>query len=430
MNYEQALNFIHSLDKFGSRPGLDRVQKLFDAVPDVLDQSFIHVAGTNGKGSVCAVLSSALRQAGYKTGLFISPYITDFRERIQIDNEMISEGELIEAVEHFKPILERLNSDGVIITEFELLTVMSFWIFKRHRCDVIVCEVGMGGLLDSTNLIPSPLCSVITRIDLDHTAVLGDTIEEIAAQKAGIIKQGSVTVTAAQRREAYAVIEATARKKNNKLYRGEDTELTVTETGADGTRLIYRGTDMLLPLVGAHQIDNLRCALAAVEALNAERDFSITPGNIRDGLIEIKHPARFERLRQAPDTVLDGAHNPNGLSSFAEAVRAFYPYGEKTLIIGMLADKDSTSLYLLKGLFDRIIATDIDNPRALPAEELAERLIGTAPCIEVINSPQKAYDKALTYGGDIFICGSLYLASELRPYIINNKAAPQTKAAE
>lgn len=430
MNYKQSLEFIHSLDKFGSRPGLDRVRKLFNKVPNVLNQRFIHIAGTNGKGSVSTMLSSILEQAGHRVGLFISPYIIDFRERIQINNRMISEDELAEAVTYFKPILDKLNSQGVVITEFEFITVLSFWIFKQNRCDVVVCEVGMGGLLDSTNLIPYPLCSVITRIDLDHTAVLGDTIEEIAAQKAGIIKTYSTTVTAAQRREAYAVIEQKAREEHNTFYRGEDVRLTITANSKDGTRFTYRDTDMTLPLIGMHQIDNLRCALATVEALISEHYFDITPEHIRDGLLNMHHPARFEKLRDDPVVILDGAHNPNGLSSFAEAVRAYYPDGKKTLIIGMLADKDSTSLYLLKGLFDRIIATDIDNPRALPAEELAERLIGTAPCIEVINSPQKAYDKALTYGSDIFICGSLYLASELRSYIINNKAAPQTKPAE
>ena len=421
MNYEESLTFIHSLDKFGSRPGLDRVQKLFDEVPEVLDQKFIHVAGTNGKGSVCAILSAILTQAGYKTGLFISPYITDFRERIQINNQLISKDELAEAVTYFKPILEKLNSQGVIITEFEFITVLSFWIFKKNNCDIVVCEVGMGGLLDSTNLIPCPLCSVITRIDLDHTAVLGDTIEKIAAQKAGIIKNGSATVTAAQRREAYAVIEESARDKNNSVYRGEDIRLTVTEQGKNGTRFIYRDTEMLLPLIGAHQIDNLRCALAALEALSAECGIDISAEDIRIGLTKIIHPARFERLGENPEIILDGAHNPNGLTAFTEAVRAYYPDGDKTLIIGMLADKDSTSLHLLKGLFKRIIATDIDNPRALPAEKLAERLSDIADDIEVIHKPSEAFNKAATYGDDIFICGSLYLASEIRPYILKTE---------
>jgi len=419
MNYEESLEFIHSLDKFGSRPGLDRVRKLFNKVPNVLNQRFIHIAGTNGKGSVSTMLSSILEQAGFRVGLFISPYIVDFRERIQINNQMIGKDELAEAITYFRPILEELNSRGIVITEFEFLTVLSFWIYKQNRCDVVVCEVGMGGLLDSTNLIPYPLCSVITRIDLDHTAVLGDTIEEIARQKAGIIKTYATTVTAAQRREAYAVIEQKAREEHNTLYRGEDVALTITGMSRDGTSFIYNDTEMLLPLTGVHQTDNLRCALATIEVLQKEHYFAITPEHIRTGLLNVNHPARFEKLHEDPVVIIDGAHNPNGLSAFSEAVRAYYPDSDKTLIIGLLADKDSTSLNLLKGLFDRIIATDIDNPRALPSDELAQRLDGIAPQIEVVPKPQDAFDKALSCGDDIFICGSLYLASEIRPYILS-----------
>ena len=419
MNYTESIEFIHSLDKFGSRPGLDRVKRLFDEVPGTLDQSFIHVAGTNGKGSVCMMLSSILRSAGYKTGLFISPYITDFRERMQINGQMISKDELAEEVTFLEPILERLNSEGVIITEFEFLTVLGFRIFKKNNCDVIVCEVGMGGLLDSTNLIAKPLCSVITRVDLDHTAILGNTIEEVAAQKAGIIKRCCPTAVASQITDAYKVIEGAARKLESSVYRAEDIDVTITDKTAEGTRFIYRDTEMLLPLLGSHQVDNLRCALAAVEALDKERDLKLSAEDIRTGLKNVKHPARFEKLGNHPVVILDGAHNPNGLAAFAQAVRAYFSDGNKVLIIGMLADKDSASLHLLSGLFDRVIATDVDNPRALPAENLAERLSEISDSIEVIGKPSDAFDRALMYGDGIFICGSLYLASEIRPYIIS-----------
>ena len=418
MTYEESLAFIHSLDKFGSRPGLDRVQQLFDLTPGVLDQRFIHVAGTNGKGSVCAMLSAVLKEAGYKVGLFTSPYIVDFRERIQINNEMIAKETLAEAVAAFAPKLRQLNDAGVVITEFEFLTVLAFDVFRRQQCDLIVCEVGMGGLLDSTNLIEKPLCSVITRIDLDHTAVLGDAIEAIAYQKAGIIKNGSVTVTAPQLPAAFAVIEDKARAADNSLYRAEDVALTVTDQSRSGTRFLYRDTEMLLPLLGAHQIDNLRCALAVIESLNAAHGFAVTPAIIRDGLQKVSHPARFEKLCDDPVVILDGAHNPNGLSAFADAVRAYYADGDKTLVIGMLADKDSTSVHLLKGLFRRIIVTDVDNPRALPAEDLAERLSGIAQEIAVVHDPHDALEKALSCGDPVFICGSLYLASEIRPYLL------------
>lgn len=420
MNYEEALNFIHSLDKFGSRPGLDRVRRLFNLVPSSLNQHFIHIAGTNGKGSVSTMLSSVLQKSGRKVGLFISPYVVNFRERIQINNEMISEEELTEAVEFFKPKLEKLNGDGVIITEFEFLTVLAFWVFKQNRCDIVVCEVGMGGLMDSTNLIPYPLCSVITRIDLDHTAVLGDTIEEIAEQKAGIIKSYSTTVVATQRREAYAVIEDKARREHNTLYRAEDIKIKAASQRKDGTHFIYRDTEMLLPLLGTHQVDNLRCALAVLEALEKEHNMEFSPQVISDGLRDMRHPARFELLRENPTVILDGAHNPNGLSAFAQSVRSYYPTGNKTLIIGMLADKDSSKLSVLDGIFSRVIVTDIDSPRAMTAEDLAGKMLGLSPWVEIRHKPAEAYEQAIRYGDDIFICGSLYLASEIRPFILEN----------
>ena len=186
----------------------------------------------------------------------------------------------------------------------------------------------------------------------------------------------------------------------------------------DGTSFVYREMPMRLPLLGSHQIDNLRCALAVIEVLQKEHRKHISVENIRDGLRQVHHPARFEKLRENPVVILDGAHNPNGLQAFATAVRTYYAEGDKTLIIGILADKDSKALNLLDGLFKRIIVTDIDNPRALPAADLARRLGGVCDDIEVIESPLEAYDKALSYGDDIFVCGSLYLASEMRPYII------------
>lgn len=418
MNYTEALNYIHSLDRFGSRPGLDRVQRLFDRAPGILEQRFIHIAGTNGKGSVSMMLSSVLQQAGYKVGLFISPYIVDFRERIQINNEMISKDQLAEAVEYFMPHMEELRASGIVITEFELLTAVGFYIFKQNVCDVIVCEVGMGGLLDSTNLIPSPLCSVITRIALDHTEILGKTLSEIAVQKCGIIKRGCITATAAQEDDPMRVIRETASVMENPLYSGDSVAIHDVRDDINGISFRYLGRDMHLSLIGAHQIENLRCVLAVINALNEHHAMNIAPDSIAAGLESVRHPARFERLSADPLIILDGAHNPNGLDAFAKAVRAYAPEGDRTLIIGILADKDSTGLSVLKGLFTRVIATDINNPRALDAHILAERLGHLFDDVEVIPSPADAYHRALEYGDSIFICGSLYLASEIRPYIL------------
>ena len=188
--------------------------------------------------------------------------------------------------------------------------------------------------------------------------------------------------------------------------------------GVTGTDFTYMGEAMRLNLIGAHQVENLRCALAAIEALRERHGLPITAEHIKKALCEVRHPARFEKLRENPLVILDGAHNPDGLQAFAKAVTGLSPAGRKTLIIGMLADKDSRGLSALKGLFTQAIATNVDNPRALRAELLAERLEGICGDIEVIESPARAYDKALSYGDDIYICGSLYLASEIRPYIL------------
>ena len=418
MNYTEALAYIHSLDRFGSRPGLERIQMLFDRIPEALDQRFVHIAGTNGKGSASTMLSHILQAAGYKVGLFISPYIVDFRERIQINNEMIGEGELAEAVGFLKPHMDELRDEGVIITEFEFLTAVGFWLFKQRECDIVVCEVGMGGLLDSTNLIPLPLCAVITRIALDHTDVLGGSLHEIAVQKCGIIKRGAPAAASAQEDKAMRVILDACNSMRSPLYRGDSVILHDVTSDIHGTAFTYRGEKMRLPLIGGYQQENLRCVLAACSALNEKHGLGITTDCLREGLSKVRHPARFELLRDDPLVILDGAHNPNGLSAFANTIKTCAPKGDRTLIIGMLADKDSTGLSALKGLFSRVITTDIDNPRALSAERLAERMRAICPHVTVIGDPREAYLTALRYGGDVYICGSLYLASQIRPYIL------------
>lgn len=421
MTYQEALTYIHSLDRFGSRPGLDRVQKLFDKVPEVLDQRFVHIAGTNGKGSVSTMLSFVLQEAGYKVGLFISPYIIDFRERIQINNEMITEEELADAVTFFKPMMDELAEQGVVITQFELLTVLGFYIFKQMKCDVVVCEVGMGGLLDSTNLIRNPLCSVITRIALDHTEILGSTIGEIAIQKCGIIKRGSPVATGAQLPAAMRVIRDTAEALGDPLYLGDNLTVHDVRTDLDGVRFRYMGQEMHMRLIGEHQVENLRCALSAIEALRERSRMEITAEHLKEGLRKVRHPARFERLAEHPTVILDGAHNPNGLAAFAKAVKTYAGDRRKTLIIGMLSDKDVKGVAQLKGLFNRVIATNISNPRAMAAGYLAEKLREIFRDVEVVAEPKQAYQKALSYGDDVFICGSLYLASEIRPYILGKQ---------
>ncbi len=423
MTYEQALEKIHSLDKFGSRPGLDRIKKLFSLLgEDLLSQKFIHVAGTNGKGSTCQMISRILTESGLKTGLFISPYITDFRERIQINNDMISKDELKEAVEFISPLLDKLNEQGIIITEFEFLTAVAFYIYKKNGCDIIVCETGLGGLLDSTNLIKKPLCSVLTRIDLDHTAILGDTLELITEQKCGIIKENCITVTAIQDEICNPIIEKTARDNNNKLYSASCVEFSDISLSIDGSTWSYNGIKLSLPLVGEHQIENAKTAIATLNALKDNGLVDFTDDDLTNGFIKTTNPARFEVLSKSPVIVLDGAHNVNGMTAFRNATESF-THKKRALLVGMLKDKDvETSLSLLKGMFDVAIVTDVPNPRNMDSYELSDICRKYFDKVIVCSNPHTAFDTAYTIANDenysLCICGSLYLAGELRPHIV------------
>ncbi len=356
MTYSEALERIHSLLSFGSRPGLDRVRELLRRMGNPQDKlQYIHVAGTNGKGSVCAVLSSVLVAAGYKTGLFISPYITDFRERIQINNQMISEKALITAVEETYPLLEQLQTEGIVITEFEYVNALEFYIHAQAGCDIVVLEVGMGGLLDSTNVILPPLCAVIATIGLDHTAILGDTIAAIAEQKCGILKEGSLAVTSAQCEEAIRVIRDTAAQRNIPLIESGSVALNIKEISLGGSVFDYLGEEMRLRLAGDHQIENAKTALAAIAALTERGKLNISRDNIKEGLKNAVNPARLETLHDDPLVVLDGAHNPNGIEALKKAIDRFLGGRKIVCMMGMLADKDiDSALALLDGVFDAI----------------------------------------------------------------------------
>ena len=416
MTYENAVEKIHSLLTFGSRPGLDRMRILLDRLGNPQDRlKFIHIAGTNGKGSVCAMLSSALVAAGYKTGLFISPYITDFRERIQINNCMVSESVLTDAVEKTFPIIEQLREEGTIITEFEYVNALQFYIHANADCDIVVLETGMGGLLDCTNTIKSPLCAVITTIGLDHTAILGDTIEKIAQQKCGIFKPDSMAVTSKK------VIESTAREKKIPLATSESVNIDVIETTLKGSRFMFNGVEIDLPLSGDHQLENAKTALAALDMLRCNSLISITDEQIANGFAKAVNPARLELLSEKPIVLLDGAHNPNGIEALKSAIQKFLPNKYIIAITGMLADKDvSTSVKLLDGVFDRVYTVPVHNPRAMHPAKLMQQYARFVDDTVTFESAEHAFDMAFEQAEktdcSVVICGSLYLAGEIRPY--------------
>ncbi len=424
MNYDEALKKIHSLLSFGSRPGLDRVRTLLERMGNPQDKlKYIHVAGTNGKGSVCAMLSSVLVEAGYKTGLFISPYITDFRERIQINNKMIDKQTLTDAVEKTFPLVQQLNDEGVIITEFEYVNSLQFYIHANAGCDIVVLETGMGGLLDCTNVIKSPLCSVITTIGLDHTAVLGDTIEKISAQKCGIIKKNSIAVTSHQTDGAMQVIRDTVKSQGIELVKSDNIKIDVISQTLNGSEFDYNGARITLNLAGQHQIENAKTAIACLEILRSKGLIEYTDNQLAIGLKKAVNPARLELLSDNPTVLLDGAHNPNGIEALQKAVARFLPHKKPICLIGMLADKDiDSSLELLSDVFDTVYTVPVDNPRAINSNELAQRCKPHFAEVKAFDSVKQAFDTALEQAcklsQPVVVCGSLYLAGEIRPYII------------
>ena len=422
MTYENALEIIHSLNKFGMKPGLDRIKKLLSLMGNPQDKlKFVHVAGTNGKGSSCAMISSVLVQAGYKTGLFISPFITDFRERIQINGEMISKDCLANAVEKTYPLLQKLEKEDCIITEFEYVMALEFYIHFKENCDVVVLETGLGGLYDCTNVILPPLCSVITTIGLDHTAVLGNTIEEIALQKCGIIKKNSPVITSNQDKRAIEIIRKTAEENNSKLIESNSVDFENISQSLFGTNFTYKGIGINLPLIGEHQIENAKTAMATIEVL--KKSFNITDENIAQGFAKAVNPARFEVLSKNPLIILDGAHNPNGIEALKNALNTHIKGVKPICIMGMLSDKDSkSSVKILERMFSTIFTVPVDNPRSLSADELKAECVDYFENVISCENPFQAFDKALTLSKKqqlpIIICGSLYLAGEIRPYIL------------
>ena len=404
MRYNEAISAINSLMLFGSRPGLDRIMKLLDIMGNPQDNlKFVHIAGTNGKGSTSKMISSVLTDAGYKTGLFISPYIIDFRERMQIE-------------------LKSLKQDGIIITEFEYITALAFKWYYENGCDIVVLETGMGGLLDSTNVIKDTLVSVITSISYDHTAILGNTIEEIAFQKAGIIKTNSRTVYFRQDESADTVIENKAKQENNKLFYADNLKFEITEKNLEYTKFIYDGSEIKIKLIGKHQIKNAKLALCALNVLKDECSLNISKENIVCGFGKADMPARLELICKEPVVLIDGAHNPNGMEALSEAIRQYIPQKKLVCIMGMLKDKDSnSSLEYLDGLIDAVITLEPDNPRKCTSEDLAEKAVKFFDMVYPMDNFTEAINKALDMAGEsgaVLVCGSLYLASQLRPLIV------------
>ena len=414
MNYNDALRYIGSRLRFGIKPGLDRIRRLLCRLGEPHKQlRFIHVAGTNGKGSTCTMTAAGLMAAGYRVGLYTSPYICDFRERIQINGRMIPEADLARLTEQAAAIID----DDDETTEFEVITCIAMLWYAEQGCDYVVLETGLGGRLDATNAIDAPFAAAITRIDLDHTAILGDTVAQIAGEKAGIIKAGSnVVIQPGQPAEVLAVLVGCCTVQGiTPIIPARDSVSVISESIV-GTDIIYGGMPLHIPLVGAHQIDN---AITAVELL---RLAGVDDETIAKGIAKAFIPARMELIAAQPPVILDGAHNPNGAQALSNAIKKLLSGREVIAVMGVLRDKDyHCELSMLAPLFSRIYCTDGFSDRCQTAQELANAASEYTDTV-VCNSPEAAVEAALdykrTHDSALVVCGSLYLAGRVRGHLI------------
>ena len=422
-----TIDKISEFQKFGSILGLERMKELLKRLGNPQDElKIIHVAGTNGKGSTCRYIYCTLQAAGYKTGLFISPFIEIFNERIEVGGKYISDEELTEYTERVLEKVKEMTTEGYQSpTEFEVITAIALLFYKEQACDYVVLEVGLGGKGDSTNVSKSPLATVITSISFDHTDRLGNTIEEIAADKAGIIKEGCPVITSALNENALAVIKNTAMEKNCEYIETRFFESQIAEESLNGYKFslttnkkTYEALE--ISMTGAHQLKNAAAAIKTIEVLQ-EKGLKISEDALREGLKTAKQPGRMELMSKAdaqPVIVIDGAHNEDGAKALADAVRKFCPDKKILFVTGILADKDVDGvLGHFASVSKNFIATEPDNPRKLAAEDLAAELVKHGVHAEAEPDYIKACEKALEKGTEydvIVFAGSLYLIGAIR----------------
>ncbi len=422
---EEAVGFFHSLERFGVNPGLDRIRDLCDLLGHPEKKcAFVHVAGTNGKGSVCTEISNILREAGFCTGLYTSPYVLDFRERIQVNNRMISEEDLVAVTEKVKRAVEILNSQGVFPTEFEAVTAAAFLHFAETGCSIVVLETGLGGRFDATNVIEEPIVSVITSISLDHVKILGNTMEEIAFEKCGIIKEKCHSVTdGANPDGALRVIRDTAAARHSFLFEARPKDLFQTvSSDITGTLIRYRDTEMRIPFLGEHQMRNAAVALKACEVIGVS-GFDITVKHIKAGLEASFIPARTEIMSKDPFVLLDGSHNDDSTLALSAVLRRYLFDKRIVAVMGMMEDKDcEKALQNLNGCFSHVVAVTPSNPRAMQADKFCGLLLRNGYSAEAVNDPVQGVRKAFSMLKDfdaLVVCGSLYLASDVRSELLD-----------
>lgn len=411
MTYAESLEYIKKASGRGSRLGLERISVLMEKLGNPQDKTkIIHVTGTNGKGSFSAMLTSVLKNSGYKVGSFSSPAITKVTDSFRIDCEEISENDFAEIMNVIYPVCESMDDKP---TEFEILTAIAFEMFVRKRCDIAVVECGMGGDCDSTNVIKSPVLSVITNVRKDHCSFLGNTIDEIASHKAGIIKPDRPVFFGGK--DVPEIVVQTARKNNSELFTVNPFDIKA-EYSLSGTQFTYKGIKINLPLLGTYQLNNAMNVLSCIEILK-NQGFDITDNAVKDGLNNAKWHGRFEILRRNPPVIFDGSHNPDGITRTAESIEKYFDKKRVVMLIGVMADKEY-NLYadILGKYIDCVFTVKPDNPRSLDCQTLAgifsEKGIHACAFHELDWGVQSAYSYAREKNLPLIALGSLYMYRE------------------
>lgn len=415
MDYKEALEYINKTEWFRSRPGLDRISELLGKLGQPQKgMKFIHIAGTNGKGSCAAMTASVLKAAGYKTGLFTSPYLYRFNERMQINGKQIGDEVLAGIVSRVKPAADAMEDHP---TEFELMTAAAMLYFKEAGCDIVVLEVGLGGRCDATNVIDAPEVCAIMNIGLDHTAVLGDTVEKIAAEKAGIIKSGADCVLYQQQESVTEIVRARCGELGVPLSIADFSEIHSEFDSLFGQSFSYRGESYALPLLGAHQLRNAAVVLEIVDVLR-RRGWELEQSDVEHGLYAVSWPGRFELLSDEPCFVVDGGHNPQCAQTVADNLAHYFPDMRRILLVGTLKDKDYQGMFdILDPLAGEYICITPASARALPAEELGKYLEKFGRKITVCDSIKDGVSAALDRadeGSMVCAVGSLYSVGDIR----------------
>ena len=431
MNYNECICYLEEEVGFGSVPGLERIQALCDKLGNPERKlSVIHVAGTNGKGSAVAMLSAILQEAGYRVGTYTSPHLERYNERFLINGQEISDEAFAEEITLIKKLCGELAAEGKAVpTLFEIVTGAAFHYFAERKVDILVLEVGLGGKYDATNIVPAPLLSLIMSVSIDHTDFLGNSIEKIALEKAGIIKKNCPVVLYSQDEIVYNIMKDTAEENSATLYCPEDAEISISSQTLEGTIFSVKTNsfswqDLNLPLLGSYQIPNCITVLEACSVLR-ERGLSLSESAIRNGLKKARWAGRMEICGKEPLVLLDGAHNTDGILQLANSVNAYFNETKVTLILGVLGDKEYHKMAeVILPHADAVILTEPHSERKLDVFSLARSISEHNGKIYTEKEIEAAFEKALSItpkDGIILCCGSLYMIGAMRTYIKNRQ---------